>query len=606
MTMIDEHGGDEREAGESQIDEPEVETSGTGEAEAAAEGRADAEDEREAPTERLEDAGVEGDAAAWGEPTSRVADSSDPRAQELDRPPRRISGQPTSGGSATLWLYRLLRSWPGRVGLILMVTSTVTFVFFGLIELVAEEVHPYFGLFHFLVLPPLGMFGAGLVFIGFLRERRKRRIAEETGEDWIRLDVTRTRVQQRLLLVSGLFSGVLVFVVAIGGYQAHEFTDSVGFCGELCHVVMEPEYVAYQNSAHARVTCAECHVGSGAQWYVRSKISGLYQVYAVLRDIYPRPIPTPIESLRPAPDTCEQCHWPRHFFGARLKTFTHYPSEGGEEPWVINMLLNIGGGDPEKGYTRGIHWHMNIANGVQYIARDEKRQDIPWIRVVDELGNVTVYEDVENPLAEEEIEEMTGAGHVRTMDCLDCHNRPSHVFKSPVELVNQELLLGNLDPSMPEIKLLTVELLATEYETKEEAALAITDGLRDAYSSNYPEYYADNQRQVDEAAALIKRVYSENMFPEMKVRWRAYPDDIGHRNDPGCFRCHAGNHQSSDGRVISTDCNSCHTILSQGTRGQETLATTAGVSFIHPLDGEVIDYPILCNECHDGALGLTF
>jgi len=441
-----------------------------------------------------------------------------------------------------------------------------------------------------------------LVLIGFLRERRKRRIAEEKGEEWVRLDVTRTRVQQRLLLVSGLFSGALVFVVAIGGYRAHEFTDSVTFCGELCHVVMEPEFVAYQNSAHARVTCAECHVGSGAQWYVRSKISGLYQVYAVLRDIYPRPIPTPIKSLRPAPDTCEQCHWPRHFFGARLKTFTHYPTEGGEEPWVINMLLNIGGGDPEKGYTHGIHWHMNIANGVQYIARDEKRQDIPWIRTVDELGNVTVYQDVNNPLTDEEIE----AGNLRTMDCLDCHNRPSHVFKSPVKLVNQELLLGNLDPNMPEIKLLAVELLATEYETKEEAGLAITDGLREAYSSNYPEYYADNLRQVDEAAALLKRVYSENMFPEMKVRWRAYPDDIGHRNDPGCFRCHAGDHQSSDGRVISTDCNSCHTILSQGIRGQEGPTTPAGASFIHPLDGEVIDYPTLCHECHDGALGLTF
>jgi nitrate/TMAO reductase-like tetraheme cytochrome c subunit len=607
--MIDERGGDERDKEELEASETGSEGSGdesSGAGEVEAEGSGGAGPETEASTEPRKSGGVEGDAAAWGELTSRVSESGEPGAKKFARPPRRISGQPTTGGSATLWLYRILRSWPGRVGLILMVTSTVTFVFFGLIELFADEVHPYFGLFHFLVLPPLGMVGALLVFAGYLREKRKRRLAEEDGEEWIRLDVTRTRVQQRLLLVSGLFSGVLVFVVAIGGYKAHEFTDSVTFCGELCHVVMEPEFVAYQNSAHARVTCAECHVGSGAQWYVRSKISGLYQVYAVLRDIYPRPIPTPIESLRPAPDTCEQCHWPRHFFGARLKTFTHYPSDGGEEPWVINMLLNIGGGDPEKGYTRGIHWHMNIANAVEYIARDERRQDIAWIRVLDELGNVTVYQDVDNPLTDEEIEEMTSAGHVRTMDCLDCHNRPSHVFNSPVESVNQNLLLGNLDPSMPEIKLLAVELLAAEYETKEEAALAITRGLREAYSSNHPEYYADNQRQVDEAAALIKRIYSENMFPEMKVRWRAYPDDIGHRNDPGCFRCHAGNQQSSDGRVISTDCNSCHTILSQGIRGQEALATTAGSSFIHPLDGEVIDYPILCHECHDGALGLTF
>jgi hypothetical protein len=250
--MIDERGGDERDKEELEASETGSEGSGdesSGAGEVEAEGSGGAGPETEASTEPRKSGGVEGDAAAWGELTSRVSESGEPGAKKFARPPRRISGQPTTGGSATLWLYRILRSWPGRVGLILMVTSTVTFVFFGLIELFADEVHPYFGLFHFLVLPPLGMVGALLVFAGYLREKRKRRLAEEDGEEWIRLDVTRTRVQQRLLLVSGLFSGVLVFVVAIGGYKAHEFTDSVTFCGELCHVVMEPEFVAYQNSA---------------------------------------------------------------------------------------------------------------------------------------------------------------------------------------------------------------------------------------------------------------------------------------------------------------------------------------------------------------------
>ena len=137
---------------------------------------------------------------------------------------------------------------------------------------------------------------------------------------------------------------------------------------------MHPEFIAYQNSAHARVGCVDCHVGPGAGFYVRSKLSGLYQVYAVLRDIYPRPIPTPVHNLRPAQATCEQCHWPRYFFGDRRKTFTHYLTDGSEEPWVIDMLINIGGGDPDKGYTRGIHWHMNIANKIDYVARDPQRQ----------------------------------------------------------------------------------------------------------------------------------------------------------------------------------------------------------------------------------------
>lgn len=593
--MIDEPGNDKPETDEPETDDAVPEGS---EADEAAPGAPETDD---AVPEESEPEGVGEEEDEPEDAEVPDAESDESGVDELVRPSRRISGEPTTG-PASLWFYRIQRDWVGRLGLVLLVTATVTFFFFGLIELVAQEVHPYFGLFHFLVLPPLGLLGAVLVGAGMLRQRRKRRLAVESGDSWERLDVTRTRVQQRLLLTTGFFSGALIFLVAVGGYRAHEFTDSVGFCGELCHVVMEPEFVAYQNSPHARVTCAECHVGSGAQWYVRSKISGLYQVYAVLRDIYPRPIPTPIESLRPAPDTCEQCHWPSHFFGARLKTFNHYLSDGSEEPWVIDLLLNIGGGDPEKGYTHGIHWHMNIANRIEYIARDEKRQDIPWIRMVDELGNVTVFQNSADPPSEE----LLAEGHVRTMDCMDCHNRPSHIFRSPVEAVNQELTLGNLDPSMPDIKLLAVEVLAEEYESVEEAELAITEHLRNAYAGDFPEYYAANRRQVDEAIVLLKRVYGENFFPRMNASWKVYPNDIGHWNFPGCFRCHSGDHRSDDGREVTTDCNACHTILSQGFGTDRTQLTPAGAPFIHPLDEEVMDEPIMCHECHDGALGLTF
>lgn len=506
--------------------------------------------------------------------------------------------------SQSVHLFRLLRNWVGLLGTVMFATAFVTFLFFFLIELIAGEVHPYLGLFHFLVLPPITVLGLLLMAIGHWIEMRKKRRALARGVVWAPLDIRSTRVRQRLMLTAGGMSAFLIFALAAGGYRAYEFTESTEFCGEVCHSVMHPEYTAYQTSPHARVACVDCHVGEGASYYVQSKLSGLYQVYAVLADIYPRPIATPVHNLRPAQETCEQCHWPRYFFGDRRRVFTHYLTDGSEEPWEIDMLINIGGGDPDKGYTRGIHWHMNIANKVDYIAADEQRQQIAWVRIVDELGNSTIYRNTDVPMADEEVAERTAAGEMRRMDCIDCHNRPSHIYRSPVELLNREMQLGNIDPSMPDIKYYGLELLATRHESAEEANLAITDGLREAYAGDWPDYYTDNRRRVDETAVVLKRLYAENMFPEMNVRWDSYPDFIGHWSTAGCFRCHAGNLQSSDGRVISTDCNSCHVILSQGFAGERIPPDGDRNPFVHPGDLEVMDEPILCHECHDGALGM--
>lgn len=504
----------------------------------------------------------------------------------------------------SVFLFRLLRNWIGLLGTVMFATAFTTFLFFFLIELIAGQVHPYLGLFHLLVLPPVTVLGLLLMAVGYLIERRKKARALARGQIWAPLDIRSTRVRQRLMLTTGGMSAFLIFALAAGGYRAYEFTESTEFCGEVCHAVMHPEYTAYQMSAHARVACVDCHVGEGASYYVQSKLSGLYQVYAALRDIYPRPIPTPVHNLRPAQETCEQCHWPRYFFGDRRRVFSHYLTDGSEEPWVIDMLINIGGGDPDKGYTRGIHWHMNIANRVDYIALDDQRQQIGWVRIVDELGNATVYRNTEAPLADEDIEQRMAAGEMRRMDCIDCHNRPSHVYRSPVELVNREMQLGNIDSSMPDVKFYALELLATEYDSAAAADVAITDGLRGSYAADWPDFYADNRRKVDETAVALKRLYRENTFPEMKVRWDTYPDFIGHWDTAGCFRCHAGNMQSSDGRVVSIDCNSCHVILSQGFPSDPITGDGGRNPFVHPADLEVIDEPTLCHECHDGALGL--
>ena len=189
--------------------------------------------------------------------------------------------------------------------------------------------------------------------------------------------------QRNAFLLVAVVTFVFLMFTALGSYRTYEFTESVQFCGQTCHAVMKPEYTAYQNSSHARVACVQCHIGPGATWFVKSKLSGSYQVYATLFHKYPRPIPTPVQNLRPAQETCEQCHWPQKFYGAVEKVRTHFMSDEKNSPWTVEMLLKVGGGDPTHGPVGGIHWHMNVANKVEYIATDEARQIIPWVRITD-------------------------------------------------------------------------------------------------------------------------------------------------------------------------------------------------------------------------------
>ena len=207
---------------------------------------------------------------------------------------------------------------------------------------------------------------------------------------------------------------------------------------------MNPEFVAYSQSPHARVRCVDCHVGPGAGWYVRSKLSGAYQVYSVTFHKYPKPIPTPVANLRPAQETCEQCHWPRKFYGAQLKVFYHYGSDEKNTPRQIRMLINTGGGDPATGAPSGIHWHMNIGNEITYIASDKERQVIPWVQVKDQSGRVTVYQSKDNPLKPEQIASMPK----RRMDCVDCHNRPTHIYPSPDHSVDESLVAKRIDSTL--------------------------------------------------------------------------------------------------------------------------------------------------------------
>ncbi|MFQ5869405.1 MAG: cytochrome c3 family protein, partial [Candidatus Zixiibacteriota bacterium] len=495
-----------------------------------------------------------------------------------------------------LKLPRLAYNWMSSAGAVIALVSGTTLLFLLGLSLLANLTNPYLGIFLYMVLPPILVVGLILIPIGMYRRWRLwQKGGEISAEKWPHIDLNQNRHRNAVVIFS---LGTLLFLVlsAVGSYQAFHYTESIDFCGKLCHAVMEPEHTAYENSPHARIKCTACHIGPGAGWYAKSKLSGLYQFYAVTANIYPRPIPTPIKNLRPAQETCEQCHWPEKFFGAQQRQFNHYMYDQNNAHWPINMLIKTGGGDPKTGQTSGIHWHMNIGVKIEYIPGSNRLKEIPWVKVTDrQTGRMTIYRDSENPLSEEEI----ASARPRVMDCMDCHDRPSHVFYSPDYALDRAILTGRIDPTLPEIKQITVETMAEEYESKEAALRGIANRITEYYRTKYPELYAQKRVVIDEAILSTQEAYSQNIFPEMKARWSEYPDNIGHFIYTGCMRCHAGNHKSEEGLTITHDCNSCHTILSQGSGERAEVSTSqAGLEFKHPVDIDEAWKEMGCHECH--------
>lgn len=493
-------------------------------------------------------------------------------------------------GSRQQWRKRIadpFNNWISASGAVIAVGSLFAFLLlFALDTMGGGGGSAYLGILTFLVAPFFLILGLVLVFSGWLIQRWSLKQSGHVSS-FLRFSLDfGNPVERRKFLIFGAGACGFLFLTALGSYRTYHFTESTEFCGEVCHTVMEPEYTTYALSPHARVACVECHIGEGAKWYVKSKVDGLYQVYATLRDIYPRPIPTPVESLRPAQDTCEKCHWPQVFAGNLDVTTQSYLSNEANTPFSVRLILKVGGGDSRLGPVRGIHWHTDPANRVEYIALDEDRQDIPWVRLSREGSEPVVF-----LRSDYEDEEAIGEHEIRTMDCIDCHNRPAHVLQSPNEAVDRAFALGRLDSTVPSLKMNTVEALVGDYETREAAHAVIQTSLSEIYG------------EAEAAEAIVEeviRIYDENFFPLMSADWSKYPDNMGHKNWPGCFRCHGGEHvNTATGDLMgATDCNSCHTIIAQG-QGEELLQMSAmGQEFAHPA-GDT--YGLLCSDCHSGG-----
>jgi nitrate/TMAO reductase-like tetraheme cytochrome c subunit len=475
----------------------------------------------------------------------------------------------------------LFRNWISFVGAVVGLGALFSFLLLFTLDAIAKFSNPYVSLLTYIAVPAFLILGIALVLFGAGRERRRR----ARGGNPAALQIDLANPRDRRVLVT-FISGSIVFLLlsAIGSYNAFNFTESVTFCGEVCHKVMKPEKVTHDHGPHARVACVECHVGKGVSWFVKSKISGSYQLYSVAFHKYATPIGTPIKNLRPARETCEECHWPQSFVGNLDRTFNYFQSDASNSPYSIRLLLKIGGSDPNHGPVGGIHWHNLPGNKVEYVATDNERQKIPWVRVTDAQGKVTVFKtkNFTNDVAKMEL---------RTMDCMDCHNRPSHRYLSPERAVNQAMALKRIDPAIPWIKTNAMFVLTRPYQTENEATNAIARTLTEKYPGD---------ARAQAAISVVQQIYSENFFPEMKASWASYPDNVGHMIWPGCFRCHDGEHKTEDRQttIKANDCNTCHTILAQGAGAELDRLAPAGQKFAHPGG----DYDASCTDCHNGGL----
>lgn len=440
-------------------------------------------------------------------------------------------------------------------GAVVAASSAFTIVGFWIYDFTTGgTVNPYIGLIFLLILPGIFVIGLAMIPLGAYWHRHKLRVAGKLPAEYPRVDFNRPLFRQAAAW-GGSLTILNAIVLSVGSYRSVEYMDSANFCGQTCHTVMQPEYTAYLSSPHQRVACVQCHIGPGAGWFVRSKLSGVRQVLAVTFHTYDHPIPSPVQQLRPARETCEQCHWPMMFTGDRLIVRKTFSSDEKNTLLTTVLLMKIGGHDGQRAV--GIHGrHLDLQSRVQYIATDRQRQVIPRITYLDDDGKKVEFDSTDSKLTPEQ-----PAGESRSMDCMDCHNRPAHTFQLPDRAVDQAISQGLISADLPFIKKKAVEVLKAGYSDRDAAAQRIAATLEDFYRTSYPDTYHDKWAAVNSAIGAVQAIYFRNVFPTMNVTWGTYPNNLGHADFPGCFRCHDGSHSTPDGRTISNDCEACHALL---------------------------------------------
>jgi hypothetical protein len=435
------------------------------------------------------------------------------------------------------------------LGMAITSAMAILFIVLTLLHLAGFLTNPYIGLLVFVAVPTLFLLGLLLIPVGGRLSARRRRLHPD-AEAWPVIDLRQPRQRTVLVAVIAL-TLVNIVIVSLAAYGGVHYMESTEFCGQVCHTTMEPEYVAHQAWPHARVSCTQCHVGPGAGAFVEAKLAGTRQLFQVMTNRAPKPVPPPPHLIRTARETCEGCHSPEIFRGDRERVIREYADDEANTETVTRLRLHVGGGSARLGVGTGIHWHMNLDNRIEFAPAGGDEDAIPYVRLTDRQGTVREY------FAEGVTASQLAGRPLQQMDCMDCHNRPAHTFFfTPQRAVDSAIAEGRLPRELPFVRREALAAVTATYVDRTAALAAIAARLRGFYTS-----------RGDIEPALVRRavtatqdVWSTNLFPAMSVAWGTYPNHIGHVDSPGCFRCHDDSKKSADGKVISQDCELCHTL----------------------------------------------
>ena len=433
-----------------------------------------------------------------------------------------------------------------------LITTTAAVVFIALVIAMFAGLfdNPYAGLVVFVAIPALFVLGLLLIPLGMWLERRKLQRDPGAVAEWPVFDFRRREVRRRALLFVAL-TAVNVVIVLVAGYGSLHSMETPTFCGQVCHAPMHPQFSAWQAGAHPRIACVQCHIGEGAGGFVYAKLNGVRQLVEVAANSYPRPIP-PGAHMKPGAQavTCSGCHKTSRIVGDKIRVIREYADDEANTETITVLQMHVG---DAASSGRAIHRHVDPSIRIEYIATDETRQTIPYVKLTDAKGQVKEF------MAEGATEEMVRTGVRQTMDCIDCHNTVGHpISPTPERAVDQAIAAGLISRQLPNVRREGVKLLAAEYPTQDEGVRAIERGLRTFYESR-----GVDQQALARSVSALQDVYRHNVFPAMKVKWGSYPTNRGHLTSDGCFRCHDDSHKAKDGSLISGDCEWCHKQIEQ-------------------------------------------
>jgi hypothetical protein len=424
------------------------------------------------------------------------------------------------------------------VGVAVATATAVVLLALLALELAGVLTNPYLGLLLFVTLPVVFVIGLLLIPLGAWRAARRRRRGLHAAE-WPVIDLRDP--QQRGALV-GVFALTIVnvLIVSLGAYGGVHYMESTSFCGQMCHTAMEPQAVAHRAWPHAGVSCTQCHIGPGAGAFVEAKLAGTRQLWHVITNNVPKPVPPPAQLIQSTRVTCAQCHALAFGDGETLRVVRDFASDEANTETPTTLRMRVGD------RFSGIHRHVSM--NIEYVATDATRMTIPVVRVRD--GQRVAREFVADGAT------AATSGVTRTMECSDCHSRPAHTFSfTPERAIDRALARGALPRDLAFVRREAVAAVAAEYGSKEAALAGIASRLNEFYRGRDVD-----AAQVGRAVAGTQRVWSDNVFPEMNVRWGTYPNHLGHVDSPGCFRCHDDSHKAADGAVIKQECELCHSI----------------------------------------------